>query len=78
MAAQQDPQELERQFQRLQTLATTLRKDLTRFDLSNLRNDAALVGELLEKWEDGYEIVYSVRRDSDSLTGFKRNTSKIF
>jgi hypothetical protein len=52
MAAQQDPQELERQFQRLQTLATTLRKDLTRFDLSNLRNDAALVGELLEKWED--------------------------
>jgi len=46
------PEETQKQFERLQRLATALRKDLSQFDLSSLRNDAALVGELLEKWED--------------------------
>ena len=45
------PEETQKQFERLQSLATALRKDLSQFDLSSLRNDAALVGELLEKWE---------------------------
>jgi hypothetical protein len=45
------PEETQKQFERLQRLATALRKDLSQFDLSSLRNDAALVGELLEKWE---------------------------
>jgi glycosyltransferase involved in cell wall biosynthesis len=44
----------------------------------DLQHPPELIPQFLEKWEDGYEIVYSVRRDSDSLTGFKRNTSKIF
>ena len=44
----------------------------------DLQHPPELITQFLEKWEDGYEIVYSVRRDSDSLTGFKRNTSKIF
>ena len=50
--AEQDPKEIEKQFKRLQTLATTLRKDLSSFNLSALRDDSALIGELLEKWED--------------------------
>jgi hypothetical protein len=45
------PEETQKQFERLQRLATALRKDLSQFDLSSLGNDAALVGELLEKWE---------------------------
>ena len=49
--ADQDPKELEKQFKRLQALAATLRKDLSSFDLSSLKNDSALIGELLEKWE---------------------------
>lgn len=44
----------------------------------DLQHPPELIPQFLEKWEDGCEIVYSVRRDSDSLTGFKRNTSKIF
>jgi hypothetical protein len=92
MAAQQDPQELERQFQRLQTLATTLRKDLTQFDLSNLRNDAALVGELLEKWEDELtaatasvdsmasifqDAVREISKGNKGLTDTKRSFNKL-
>jgi hypothetical protein len=75
MAAQQDPQELERQFQRLQTLATTLRKDLTQFDLSNLRNDAALVGELLEKWED--ELTAATASVDSMASAFQNAVSEI-
>jgi len=75
MAAQQDPQELERQFQRLQTLATTLRKDLTQFDLSNLRNDAALVGELLEKWED--ELSAATSSVDSMASAFQNAVSEI-
>jgi hypothetical protein len=75
MAAQQDPQELEKQFKRLQTLATTLRKDLTRFDLSNLRNDAALVGELLEKWED--ELTAATASVDSMASAFQNAVSEI-
>jgi hypothetical protein len=75
MAAQQDPQELEKQFQRLQTLATTLRKDLTQFDLSNLRNDAALVGELLEKWED--ELSAATASVDSMASAFQNAVSEI-
>jgi hypothetical protein len=75
MAAQQDPQELERQFQRLQALATTLRKDLTQFDLSSLRNDAALVGELLEKWED--ELSAATSSIDSMASAFQNAVSEI-
>jgi hypothetical protein len=75
MAAQQDPQELEKQFKRLQTLATTLRKDLTQFDLSNLRNDAALVGELLEKWED--ELTAATASVDSMASAFQNAVSEI-
>ena len=75
MAAQQDPQELERQFQRLQALATTLRKDLTQFDLSSLRNDAALVGELLEKWED--ELSAATSSVDSMASAFQNAVSEI-
>jgi len=37
-----------------------------------------LIPQFIKKWEEGYEIVYSIRKDSHSLTKFKRNTSKIF
>lgn len=45
---------------------------------SDLQHPPELIPQFLKKWEEGYEVVYSVRRDSDSLSRFKRNTSKIF
>ena len=92
MATQPDPQETQRQFERLQRLATALRKDLSQFDLSSLRNDAALVGELLEKWENELDaatqsldsisssfqsVVSEISKGNKGLGDIKRSFNKL-
>ncbi len=46
------PEEINKQFERLRSLATTLGKDLSKLNLRPIKEDAALVGELIEKWND--------------------------
>lgn len=37
-----------------------------------------LIPEMIEKWKDGYEIVYTVRKDDSKTSIFKRITAKMF
>ena len=50
------PEELQKQFEKLQRLALTLGKDLNNFNLGPLAQDAALVEELVEKWNDELKV----------------------
>lgn len=45
---------------------------------SDMQHPPELIPQFIKKWEEGYEVVYSIRRESEKLSGFKRNTSKLF
>jgi glycosyltransferase involved in cell wall biosynthesis len=45
---------------------------------ADLQHPPELIPALLEKWKQGYEIVYTVRRESQSISSFKRITAKLF
>ena len=45
---------------------------------SDLQHPPPLIPELLEKWEEGYESVITKRIDHDSISLFKKTTSKLF
>ncbi|MDR5171340.1 glycosyltransferase family 2 protein [Methylobacillus flagellatus] len=42
------------------------------------QHSSALIGEMLEKWREGYDMVYAVRQDRHVESGFKRWGSKVF
>lgn len=42
------------------------------------QHSTALLAQLLEKWRDGYDMVYAVRKDRKIESNFKRWGSKIF
>lgn len=42
------------------------------------QHSSALIGEMLEKWREGYDMVYAVRQDRHVESGFKRWGSKMF
>jgi dolichol-phosphate mannosyltransferase len=44
----------------------------------DMQHPPELITEFVRKWEEGYEVVYSIRKESKELTGFKRSTSKLF
>lgn len=44
----------------------------------DMQHPPELIPAFIEKWEEGYEVVYSLRKESKNLSGFKRNTSKLF
>ncbi|MDQ6845774.1 MAG: glycosyltransferase family 2 protein [Bacteroidota bacterium] len=44
----------------------------------DMQHPPELIPQLIEKWEAGNDIVYTVRKDSKKLSGFKRKTSSIF
>ena len=44
----------------------------------DMQHPPELIIDFIKKWEEGYEVVYSIRKESKELTGFKRNTSKLF
>lgn len=45
----------------------------------DLQHPPQLIPTLLKHWEDGYDVVYTLRQDDDSNTGyFKRKTSHLF
>jgi len=69
------PEELNKQFEKLQRLATTLGKNLNSFNLAPVARDAALVGELIEKW--GNELDDSLASVNDLASGFQSVVQEI-
>jgi hypothetical protein len=69
------PEELNKQFEKLQRLATTLGKNISSFNLGPVAKDAALVGELIEKW--GNELDDSLASVNDLSTGFQSVVQEI-
>jgi len=44
----------------------------------DLQHPPALIPELIAKWEEGYDVVYTLREEDESLSFFKNATSKLF
>ena len=44
----------------------------------DMQHPPEIIKEFIKKWEEGYDVVYSIRQESKELTGFKRSTSKLF
>src|SRR5687767_801462 len=44
----------------------------------DLQHPPQLIPQLLEKWEEGYDVVYTVRKEDKNLPFFKRTTSNLF
>ncbi len=45
---------------------------------ADLQHPPELISKLIEKWKQGYDIVYTVRKDLQSTSFFKKTTSKLF
>ena len=69
------PEELNKQFEKLQRLATTLGKNMSSFNLRPVVEDATLVGELIEKW--GKELDESLASVNDLSSGFQSVVQEI-
>jgi len=44
----------------------------------DMQHPPELISEFLKKWEEGYEVVYTLRQESKELSKFKRKTSNLF
>jgi glycosyltransferase involved in cell wall biosynthesis len=44
----------------------------------DLQHPPSLIPELIARWEEGYDVVYTVRAETESLSYFKNKTSKWF
>ncbi len=44
----------------------------------DLQHPPALIPELIKKWEEGYDIVYTIRNDHQDIQYLKRKTSNMF
>ncbi|WP_130736143.1 glycosyltransferase family 2 protein [Flavobacterium sp. J27] len=44
----------------------------------DLQHPPELLPQLLEKWEEGHDVVYTIREDDVTLSYFKKKTSKAF
>ncbi len=45
---------------------------------ADLQHPPALISEMIRKWEEGYDIVYTIRKYPKSISRFKRSTSDFF
>lgn len=45
---------------------------------SDLQHPPHLIGEMVEKWKQGYDIVSTIRKQTDDASWFKKFTSKTF
>jgi len=45
---------------------------------ADMQHPPALIAELIKKWEEGYEVVYTIRKGQKNLSFFKRITSALF
>jgi len=69
------PEELNKQFEKLQRLATVLNKNLNAFNLRPVAEDAALIGELIDKWSD--DLNDSLSSVNDLSSAFQSVTQEI-
>lgn len=44
----------------------------------DLQHPPELIPELVKKWQEGFEIVYTLRKDDPSISVFKRKTASVF
>ena len=44
----------------------------------DLQHPPELIPELIRKWEEGYDIVYTIRKDAEKISFFKKFTSRLF
>lgn len=45
---------------------------------ADLQHPPELITDLIKKWREGYDVVYTVRKDMEGVGFFKKTTSKIF
>ncbi len=45
---------------------------------ADMQHPPELIPELLEKWHDGYDIVYTIRQETEGVGIFKKLASKLF
>ncbi|MCW7493187.1 glycosyltransferase family 2 protein [Leptospira sp. 2 VSF19] len=45
---------------------------------ADLQHPPELIPALIQKWEEGAEIVYTIRKDNENVSWFKRNTASMF
>ena len=45
---------------------------------ADLQHPPELIPELIKKWEEGFDIVFTIRTYPKQISGFKRNTSKLY
>lgn len=45
---------------------------------ADLQDPPEVIGQMIEKWEDGYDVVYGTRRSRDGETLFKKTSAKLF
>jgi dolichol-phosphate mannosyltransferase len=45
---------------------------------ADLQHPPALIPEMIRLWQEGKEVVYSIRKDGEELSFFKKMTSKLF
>lgn len=45
---------------------------------TDLQDPPELIAELVEKWREGYEVVYAVRTEREGESWFKRTTAAVF
>jgi polyisoprenyl-phosphate glycosyltransferase len=45
---------------------------------ADLQHPPELIPKLIEKWKQGYEVVYTLRNDSHGISAFKKVTAKAF
>lgn len=45
---------------------------------ADLQHPPGLIPEMIKKWKEGFDIVYTLRKDTDNLPFFKKQTSQLF
>jgi polyisoprenyl-phosphate glycosyltransferase len=45
---------------------------------ADLQHPPELLQDLIDKWEDGYDIVYTIRKDIENVSKFKKYTASFF
>lgn len=45
---------------------------------ADLQHPPELIDQMIKKWKEGYDIVYTVREDRKTLSLFKRGTARLF
>jgi dolichol-phosphate mannosyltransferase len=45
---------------------------------ADLQHPPRMIPQLIEKWQEGYEVVYTIREEHESISWMKKQTSRLF